>query len=45
MDGIAHINNMFDVPRKCFPGDKIDVAWANTNNTTWGIELITRRLN
>jgi len=44
MDTIADINNMFDVPRKCFPGDKIDVAWDNTDDRTWAIELITRRL-
>lgn len=44
MNGIQYINNMFDVPRKLSAGDKIDVAWANTNNRTWGIKLFTRRL-
>jgi len=44
MDGVTYLNNMFDAPRKCSPGDKIDVAWANTNSKTWGIKLFTRRL-
>jgi hypothetical protein len=44
MNGIQYINNMFDTPRKLSGGDKIDVAWANTNTKTWGIKLFTRRL-
>jgi len=44
MAGITYINNMFDVPRKCNAGDKIDVAWANSNDNLWGIKLFTRRL-
>lgn len=44
MDTVQHINNMFDSPRMLAPGDKIDVAWANTNARTWGIKLFTRPL-
>lgn len=44
MNGIQYINNMFTEPRKLSGGDKIDVAWVNTNAKTWGIKLFTRRL-
>jgi len=44
MNGIADINYTFDEPRKCGPGDKIDVAWANADVRIWGIKLFTRRL-
>lgn len=44
MNGIADINYMFDEPRLCAPGDKIDVAWANADGNTWGIKLFTRKL-
>lgn len=45
MDGVTYINNMFDVPRLCSSGDKIDVVWDNTNAETYGIRLFTRRLS
>jgi len=44
MNGEQYINYMFDAPRKLSAGDKIDVAWANSNSKTWGIKLFTRRL-
>lgn len=44
MNGIADINYMFDTPRECKANDKIDVAWDNTNDRTFGIKLFTRRL-
>lgn len=44
MNGIADINYMFDEPRECGPGDKIDVAWANADSRTYGIKLFTKRL-
>ena len=44
MNGIQHINYMFDEPRRLSGGDKIDVVWVNTNAKTWGIKLFTRRL-
>ncbi len=44
MNGHKDINYMFDEPRLCASGDKIDVAWANANANTWGIKLFTRAL-
>ena len=44
MNGHTDVNYMFDEPRLCAPGDKIDVAWANADTNTWGIKLFTRRL-
>ena len=44
MNGIADINYMFDEPRLCDAGDKVDVAWANADTNTWGIKLFTRAL-
>lgn len=44
MNGVADINYMFDEPRECGSGDKIDVAWANADARTWGIKLFTKRL-
>lgn len=44
MNGHTDINYMFDEPRLCAPGDKIDVAWANADANTWGIKLFTRQL-
>jgi len=44
MNGIQHISYMFDEPRKLSGGDKINVAWANSNSRLWGIKLFTRRL-
>lgn len=44
MNGVRYINNMFDVPRKMGSGDKVDIAWANSNSRTWAIKIFTRRL-
>lgn len=44
MDTHTDVNYMFDEPRYCSPGDKIDVAFVNTDANTWGIKLFTRRL-
>ena len=44
MNGIQDIHNIFDEPKPCVGGDKIDVVWDNTNAKTWGIELYTRRI-
>ena len=44
MNGHTDVNYMFDEPRLCAPGDKIDVAWANADTNTWGIKLFTRKL-
>ncbi len=44
MDTHTDINYMFDEPRYCEQGDKIDVAFANTDTNLWGIRLFTRRL-
>ena len=44
MNGHTDINYMFDEPRYCEQGDKIDVAWDNADANTWGIRLFTRRL-
>lgn len=44
MNGEQFINYMFDVPRRCGGGDRIDVAWANAGSKTWGIKLFTRRI-
>lgn len=44
MDTVKHINYMFDEIRYCGPGDKIDIAWANSDDRTWGIKIFTRAL-
>ena len=44
MNGHTDINYMFDEPRLCAPGDKVDIAWANADANTWGIKLFTRSL-
>ena len=44
MDTVKHINYMFDEIRYCGPGDKIDIAWANSDARTWGIKIFTRAL-
>ena len=44
MDTVKHINYMFDEIRYCGPGDKIDIAWVNTDARTWGIKIFTRAL-
>jgi len=44
MNGIKDINYMFDEPKFCAAGTKIDIAWANADTRTWGIKLFTRPL-
>lgn len=44
MNGVQDIHNIFDTPKPCVGGDKIDVVWANGGSKTWGIELYTRRI-
>ena len=43
MNGVQSIDNMFDAPRQCMGGDKIDVVFPNAGSKTWGIKLYTRR--
>ena len=44
MNAVQYISEMFTVPKKCKAGDKIDIAYANTNDKTWSVKLFTRRL-
>ena len=43
MNGVQWINNMFDEPRQCMGGDRVDIAWANAGSKGWGIKIFTRR--
>ena len=43
MDTVQDISQIYDEPIPCEGGDKIDIAWDNTNTKTWGISIFTRR--
>lgn len=44
MTSDADINQMWNPPKKCAAGDKVDIAYANANDKTFGIKIFTRRL-
>jgi|GEM_PF-2595752 len=44
MNGQQHINFMFDAPKQCASGDKLNCVFANANTNTWGLTLFTRSL-
>lgn len=44
MNGVQHINNMFDTPKECAKGDKVNCVFANADTNTWGLTLFTRPL-
>ena len=43
MTSDADVSTMFDPPIPCKANDKIDVAYANANDKTFGIKIFTRR--
>ena len=44
MNGQQHINYIFDDPKPCAAGDKLDCVFANADTNTWGLTLFTRPL-
>ena len=44
MNGQQHINYIFDDPKPCAAGDKINCEFANADTNTWGLTLFTRPL-
>lgn len=43
MNTIQNITNMFSESIPLAPDDRVNVAWANSNSRTFGIDLFTRR--
>lgn len=44
MAGVTSYRWADDTPSLLVPGDKIVIAWANTDTRTWGITYIYRRV-
>lgn len=44
MNGQQHINYIFDDPKPCESGDKLDCRFANADTNTWGLTLFTKAL-
>lgn len=44
MNGQQHINYIFNTPKPCAAGDKINCEFANADTNTWGLTLFTRPL-